>query len=187
MADHPLRPATDHRLGEPLPHQLPNPTRAPPSATSLSSVARAYAVLASVSRGYPPPMGRFPRVTHPCATNGRSHPFDLHVLGMPPAFVLSQDQTLRFNPRATPLPRKTRARSYLRVSFNKMRKQQLTQTPPPAHPFQFFQRCQRYACRRGQVARGKGAAYTTRSPACQHEVRNISTMRRSNSAAMAKH
>ena len=23
------------------------------------------------------------------------HPFDLHVLGMPPAFVLSQDQTLR--------------------------------------------------------------------------------------------
>ncbi len=24
--------------------------------------------------------------------------FDLHVLGMPPAFVLSQDQTLRFEP-----------------------------------------------------------------------------------------
>ena len=24
-------------------------------------------------------------------------PFDLHVLGMPPAFVLSQDQTLEFN------------------------------------------------------------------------------------------
>ena len=24
-------------------------------------------------------------------------PFDLHVLGMPPAFVLSQDQTLKFN------------------------------------------------------------------------------------------
>ena len=23
-------------------------------------------------------------------------PFDLHVLGLPPAFVLSQDQTLRF-------------------------------------------------------------------------------------------
>ena len=23
--------------------------------------------------------------------------FDLHVLGMPPAFVLSQDQTLKFN------------------------------------------------------------------------------------------
>ena len=25
-------------------------------------------------------------------------PFDLHVLGMPPAFNLSQDQTLQFNP-----------------------------------------------------------------------------------------
>ncbi len=29
MADHPLRPATDRRLGEPLPHQLANRTRAP--------------------------------------------------------------------------------------------------------------------------------------------------------------
>ena len=26
-------------------------------------------------------------------------PFDLHVLSMPPAFVLSQDQTLMFNPQ----------------------------------------------------------------------------------------
>jgi hypothetical protein len=25
------------------------------------------------------------------------HPFDLHVLGTPPAFVLSQDQTLKLN------------------------------------------------------------------------------------------
>ena len=47
-----------------------------------------------------------PRVTHPSATKRggsasaqapplrRSAPFDLHVLGTPPAFVLSQDQTL---------------------------------------------------------------------------------------------
>ena len=33
MADHPLRPATDHRLGRPLPHQLANRTQAPPKAT----------------------------------------------------------------------------------------------------------------------------------------------------------
>ena len=32
MADHPLRPATDRRLGEPLPHQLANPTSAAPKA-----------------------------------------------------------------------------------------------------------------------------------------------------------
>ena len=38
------------------------------------------------------------RVTHPFATRSRkqalSCSFDLHVLGAPPAFVLSQDQTL---------------------------------------------------------------------------------------------
>ena len=49
----------------------------------------------------------YPRVTHPCATRRESKSnfvqalylhwavsFDLHVLGMPPAFILSQDQTL---------------------------------------------------------------------------------------------
>ena len=36
------------------------------------------------------------RVTHPFATKVLLLPFDLHVLGMPPAFVLSQNQTLKF-------------------------------------------------------------------------------------------
>ncbi len=39
-ADHPLRPATDHSLGGPLPHQLANPTRAPPRAINLSPSGR---------------------------------------------------------------------------------------------------------------------------------------------------
>ena len=40
------------------------------------------------------------RVTHPCATRHRLRllatvlPYDLHVLGLPLAFILSQDQTL---------------------------------------------------------------------------------------------
>jgi hypothetical protein len=72
VADHPLRPATDHRLGRPLPHQQANPTRAPPLAINLSRMPLsrhpAYAVLAEVSLGYPPQEGRFPRATHPCAT-----------------------------------------------------------------------------------------------------------------------
>jgi hypothetical protein len=46
-------------------------------------------------------MDMYSRVTHPSATichiqqafNNR--PFDLHVLSTPPAFVLSQDQTLQ--------------------------------------------------------------------------------------------
>src|SRR5437867_3307151 len=35
VADHPLRPATDRRLGGPLPHQLANRPRTPPRAPSL--------------------------------------------------------------------------------------------------------------------------------------------------------
>ena len=44
------------------------------------------------------PLSRYSRVTHPSATDlekqAPPRPFDLHVLGTPPAFVLSQDQTL---------------------------------------------------------------------------------------------
>ena len=55
----------------------------------------AYGVLAAVSNSYPPPKDRFLRVTHPSATKVSLPPFDLHVLSTPPAFILSQDQTLR--------------------------------------------------------------------------------------------
>ena len=57
---------------------------------------RYHAVLAVVSHGCPPPKDRFLRVTHPSATARLPQPCDLHVLSMPPAFALSQDQTLRF-------------------------------------------------------------------------------------------
>ena len=97
MADHPLRPATDRSLGGPLPRQLANRTRAHPGAGRSPLPRKAYPVLAAVSRGCPGPRGRFPRVTHPCAAGGRGHPRDLHVLSAPPAFVLSQDQTLSFS------------------------------------------------------------------------------------------
>ena len=40
MADHPLKPAMDRRLGRPLPHQLPNPTRADPPPINLSPKGR---------------------------------------------------------------------------------------------------------------------------------------------------
>ena len=55
-----------------------------------------HAVLAIVSHGCPPPGDRYLRVTHPSATAELPQPCDLHVLSMPPAFALSQDQTLRF-------------------------------------------------------------------------------------------
>lgn len=103
MAGRPLRPATDHRLGRLLPYQQANRTRAHLIAGACKQrppfSRRTYAVLARVSPGYPPLRGRFPRVTHPSATLLTPEgvfAFDLHVLSMPPAFNLSQDQTLQF-------------------------------------------------------------------------------------------
>jgi hypothetical protein len=54
-------------------------------------------VLALVSQSYSLLLGRFLYITHPFATNFELplNPFDLHVLSIPPAFVLSQDQTLK--------------------------------------------------------------------------------------------
>ena len=108
MAGHPLRSATDRRLGGPLPRQLPNQTRAhlaPPGLWPLRHAAlRSYAVLAAISGCYPPVQGRLPTryspVRHSVARllvpkkSGPGASFDLHVLGTPPAFILSQDQTL---------------------------------------------------------------------------------------------
>ena len=103
MAGRPLRPATDRSLGEPLPHQQANQTQAPLQADCSFNnyhdvVPLHYAVLASLSTGYSPLSGRFQSIAHPFAA--RQHvllhllPLDLHVLGTPPAFNLSQDQTL---------------------------------------------------------------------------------------------
>ena len=104
VADHPLRPATDRRLGGPLPRQLANQTQDPLFAPGLAvprfhrqhPSSRSHAVLPLLSERYSPQKGRFPTryspVCHaPCGTS------DLHVLGTPPAFILSQDQTLKFH------------------------------------------------------------------------------------------
>ena len=80
VADHPLRPATDHRLGEPLPHQQTNRAQAHPTARAFKKRPAfplgAYAVLARVSSSCSPLLGRFLRVTHPSATRrqGASSP-----------------------------------------------------------------------------------------------------------------
>ena len=109
MAVHPLRPTTDRRLGRPLPCQPANQTRAhpvPPEFFTLYHVVLcAYAVLAVVSNCCPPLQGRLPTryspVRHsvtnifPPKSSVVSASFDLHVLSTPPAFILSQDQTLK--------------------------------------------------------------------------------------------
>ena len=64
MADHPLRSATDRRLGRPLPHQPANQTRVhlipPEFFTLFHAKPCAYAVLAVISNCYPPVWGRLP-------------------------------------------------------------------------------------------------------------------------------
>ena len=69
MAGRPLRPATDHSLGGPLPPQLANPPQGPPPAACAFPggplCPPPYAVLAPVSRWYPPPRGRSPTCYSP--------------------------------------------------------------------------------------------------------------------------
>ena len=110
MAGHPLRSATDRRLGRPLPRQLANQTRVhltpPEFFTLFHAELCAYAVLAVISNCYPPVQGRLPTRYSPVRhsvtkifipkKSNKSASFDLHVLSTPPAFILSQDQTLMF-------------------------------------------------------------------------------------------
>ena len=78
MADHPLRPATDRRLGEPLPHQLANRTSAAPIAPgpcgSPAFLRRAYAVLIRLSPSYPPLRDTFRCIPHPFAARRQGCP-----------------------------------------------------------------------------------------------------------------
>ena len=69
MSVRPLRPDTDRSLGEPLPHQLANQARAPlqalgscesPALISAFPKAGCHAVLAFLSKRYPPLEGRSP-------------------------------------------------------------------------------------------------------------------------------
>ena len=109
MADRPLRPATRRRLGGPLPRQLADRPRAHPGAAACATfdIPQMLAVVlcginstfAELSRA-PGQIAHVLRTLTPLnfigiATN--KVPFDLHVLSTPPAFVLSQNQTLRKN------------------------------------------------------------------------------------------
>ena len=125
MADHPLRPATRLRLGEPLPHQLADRARTPHQVIACRSRGHllpqranspwSYPVLVRLSTGYPELQGRLSTCYSPvrrftCRV-APTFSHDLHVSGTPPAFVLSQDQTLHVSsfchPASTRLPHRT--------------------------------------------------------------------------------
>ena len=101
MGDHPLRTPIHRSLGEPLPHQLANVTHAHPLPPELYTSYHAakcnYGVLIQISLSYPPVKGRLHTCYAPVRRSQTSEdilPLDLRVLGLPLAFILSQDQTL---------------------------------------------------------------------------------------------
>jgi hypothetical protein len=62
------------------------------------AIRKYYGILIRISSGYLPDRGRLHTRYAPVRHSSASEdllPFDLHVLGLPLAFILSQDQTLR--------------------------------------------------------------------------------------------
>ena len=102
MGDLPLRTPRHRSLGGPLPRQLANVTHAHPLPPQLlwlyHAVVPSYGVLIRLSTGYPPVKGRLHTRYSPVRRSSpdcSGLPLDLHVLSLPLAFILSQDQTLR--------------------------------------------------------------------------------------------
>ena len=99
MTDHPLRPVRHRRHGRPLPHHQANVTQA--DLIAIAEATFPIACLCGISTGFPVLSPTTRHVTYALLTRAplylprRAFSFDLHVLGMPPAFVLSQDQTLQ--------------------------------------------------------------------------------------------
>ena len=107
VAGRPLRPATRHSLGEPLPHQLADRPRAHQRAPGCPGFGPVK-IPSQATCGINSPFGELSptlrQIAHVLRTltpldnfNNATKviPFDLHVLSTPPAFVLSQNQTLR--------------------------------------------------------------------------------------------
>jgi hypothetical protein len=150
VAGRPLRPATRRRLGRPSPHQQADRPRAHPQPKKLSTPHQAmrseYPVLDPVSQAYPEAEGRSPTCYSPVrrsCTPKEALPLDLHVLSTPPAFVLSQDQTLQqklaLSTPQTRTTKTTRPRAHIKLAqhhqFQKQARHTVefskdTRTPP---------------------------------------------------------
>ena len=153
MTAHPLRPATRQSLGRPSPHQQADRPRAHPPPKQPKPVES--------FQTHPCEQARTPRISHPFKRLSRSEgqvthvlltrspltpppkkkqgPFDLHVLSTPPAFVLSQDQTLQKNQKTNHTPTQTTKKA-TKISTqpiptspeNQSRPNNQKPTPPPS-------------------------------------------------------
>ena len=109
----PLRPGTRRSLGEPLPHQQADRPRAHPEAAAFATFdvpMMPWKITRGINPSFPGLSPSSGQVAHVILTRAplnrpniatQSVPFDLHVLSTPPAFVLSQNQTLRIKVGST--------------------------------------------------------------------------------------
>lgn len=97
MAGHPLRPAIRRRHGRPLPHHLADGTQPHPQATLVFTATPQRGSTSRISSPFGELFRTWGQVSYALLTRAPlspKGPFDLHVLSTPPAFTLSQDQTL---------------------------------------------------------------------------------------------
>ena len=89
---------TNYLIGrEPTPLRIAPLIPKPCGAVILCGISTPFGVLFPTERKVAHALLTRPPLKHLGASSLMS-PLDLHVLGTPPAFVLSQDQTLPFNP-----------------------------------------------------------------------------------------
>ena len=119
MAVQPLSPATDRRLGGPLPHQLPNQTQAHLRAASLWYKPHArsicHEVLATVSGCYPAPGGRlltrYSPVRHWCIATPVRLECVMHAASVNPEPGSNSLKNVYLNSQGEP-------KSFFRANFN---------------------------------------------------------------------
>src|SRR5699024_3328173 len=102
---------------------------------------QSYPVLDIVSNAYPEAKGRlltyYSPVRHSSTPSKlRASAFDLHVLSTPPAFVLSQDQTLRKKPNTKPPQNRSSPAKDPNEARNQAKTKQHTTQPTKPNPKQ---------------------------------------------------
>jgi hypothetical protein len=186
VADHPLRPATDRRLGRPLPHQLPNPTRAPPTANlfrpqAVYGISRSFPRLSRTAGQVPT---RYSPVRHSLANQGVRLACVRHA-----ASVRSEPGS---NSHVHPLPRlNTQEKvtrnlgpshiwSHLQDEMRHLHDRPYAQPqslspearrpgPPPAHPFLVLSTCQTTDLRPARRPAARGSREPRSAPTASNE------------------
>ena len=94
--DRALTPPRRQSLGRPLPYQLADTTQAAPEAANIATCLYPCGTIGNYPsfRMAMPDFGGRTYVLLPRLPVALAGPLDLHDLSTPPAFILSQDQTL---------------------------------------------------------------------------------------------